>query len=354
MAIPSRVGVSVSELLEIDGSMGEGGGQVLRTSLALSLLTQRPFRLTKIRARRSRPGLRAQHVSCVKAATRVGAAEVEGAALGSSELSFRPQALLATDLELDLGTAGSTALVAQTVLPALLKAPGASRVRLRGGTHNPLAPSFEFLEAVYLPWVARLGATPRAELIRPGFFPKGGGRVDYGLSPGPLTPFDLSTRGPVSEIRAEVYLSSLPDAVAERELAEVRAAFELRPDACRVIRPARPKGPGNALLITLVSEHAIEVVTAYGQKGKRAEVVAAEAITEARRYLEADVPVGEHGADQLLLLLAIAGGGSFVSLPPSGHTTTQCELIPRFLPGIRIETRELGPQRWEFTVFRGR
>jgi len=342
----------VSERIEIDGSMGEGGGQVLRTSLALSLLTQTPIRIRKIRAGRSRPGLRAQHVTCVQAAARVGAAEVEGATLGSSELSFRPQALLALDLELDLGTAGSTALVAQTILPALLQAPGPSRIRLRGGTHNPLAPSYEFLERVYFPWIARLGAEPRAELVRPGFFPKGGGRVDYRLRPSgkQLTPFELRERGSLKSVRAEVYLSVLPDAVAERELAEVRAALELRPEDCQVIRPARPQGPGNALLITIESEHATEVVTAYGQKGKRAELVASEAIAEARRYLEAEVPVGEHGADQLLLLFAIAGGGSFVSLPPSGHTATQCELIPRYLPRVRIETEELSPERWLYRV----
>jgi RNA 3'-terminal phosphate cyclase (ATP) len=343
----------VADLIEIDGSMGEGGGQVLRTSLALSLLTQTPIRIRNIRAGRSRPGLRAQHVTCVQAAARVGAAEVEGATLGSGELRFRPQALLPLDLELDLGTAGSTALVAQTILPALLRASGPSRIRLRGGTHNPLAPSYEFLERVYFPWLTRLGTQPRAELIRPGFFPKGGGRVDYRVQPATkLSPFELSERGALKSIRAEVYLSSLPEAVAERELAEVRAALELRPEDCRVIRPARPKGPGNALLITVESEHAIEVVTAYGQKGKRAERVASEAVAETQRYLKAEVPVGEHGADQLLLLFAIAGGGSFVSLPPSGHTATQCELIPRYLPQIRIESEELDSERWRYRVTR--
>lgn len=341
----------MSELIEIDGSMGEGGGQVLRTSLALSLLTQTPIRIQRIRAGRSRPGLRAQHVTCVQAAARVGAAEVEGASLGSSELWFRPQALLPLDLELDLGTAGSTALVAQTILPALLRAAGPSRIRLRGGTHNPLAPSFEFLERVYFPWIARLGPEPRSELIRPGFFPKGGGRVDYRLQPAErLTPFELSERGPLRGIRAEVYLSSLPESVAERELAAVRAALELRPEDCQVICPKRPRGPGNALVITIESEQAVEVVTAYGQKGKPAERVAEEAIAEARRYLDAEVPVGEHGADQLLLLLALAGGGSFVSLPPSGHTATQRELIPRYLPGVRIEAEELDAQRWLYRV----
>ncbi|MBL4847520.1 MAG: RNA 3'-terminal phosphate cyclase [Planctomycetes bacterium] len=339
-------------MLTIDGSMGEGGGQVLRTSLALSLVTGRGFRLEKIRARRCKPGLRAQHLTCVKAATRVGAAEASGVALGSTELEFRPQALLAVDLELDLGTAGSTALVAQTVLPALLRAPGPSRVRLRGGTHNPLAPSFEFLKRVYLPWIERLGASPEATLERPGFFPKGGGRVDYRLTPGRLRPFELRARGSIREIRAEAYLANLPDSVAERELALVREAFRLPASACRVIRPRRPRGPGNAVLITIESEHATEVITAYGMKATRAEAVARQAIEEAERYLAADVPVGEHGADQLLLLCALAGGGAFETLTLSEHTTTQCELIPRFLPDLAIERRELSAGRWELSIRR--
>lgn len=337
-------------VITIDGSVGEGGGQILRTSLALSLLTQTPVRFERIRAGRRRPGLRAQHLSCVRLAAQVGRAEVSGAELESQSLTFRPRALLAGDYELDLGTAGSTSLVLQTVLLPLLHAEGPSRVRLKGGTHNPLAPPFEFLERVYLPWIERAGGRVRPELVRPGFFPKGGGEVRYQITPGQLQGFELLERGPLESVEAEAYLSRLPDHVARRELDAVAAALELGPEALRVVRPRRPKGPGNALLITLRFAHATEVVSAYGEKGKPAEEVAADAVREARQLLEGGVPVGEHGADQLLLLLALAGSGRFRSLAPSGHTTTQQALIPRFLPGVRLPGHELAPGQWELAV----
>ena len=338
-----------SELLRIDGSEGEGGGQILRTSLALSLLTGRPIRFERIRARRSRPGLRAQHLSCVEAARRVGQAEVFGAELGSAELEFRPQTLQAVHLDLDLGTAGSTALVAQTILPALARAPGPSVVRLRGGTHNPLAPSFEFVRKVYLPWLTRLGAPASADLLRPGFFPKGGGQVEYRIEPGPLRAFDQLERGALRAVWGGVYAVGLGEQLAERELRAVRAGLAAHAPVCEVLSTRRARGSGNALLITLESEGAREVVSAYGGKGRTAEAVSAEAVAEASRYLACGAPVGEHGADQLLLLLAIAGGGSFETGPLSGHTTTQLELIPRFLP-VRFEREEVASGRIRLSV----
>lgn len=337
--------------LEIDGSVGEGGGQILRTSLALSLITGRALRFERIRARRSRPGLRAQHLSCVEAATRVGLAEVSGAHLGSSELTFRPSALCPIHLDLDLGTAGSTALVAQTVLPALLLAEGPSRLCLRGGTHNPLAPSFEFLAQVYLPWIRRLGAGARGELVRPGFFPKGGGRVEYWVEPAPLRPFDLLERGALERLWVGVYALGLGETLAARELALVAAGLARERLAREVLPHRRARGSGNALLIAIESAEAREVVSAYGGRGRSAEAVSAEALAEVQRYLACGAPVGEHGADQLLLLLAIAGGGSFETGPLSGHTETQLELIPRFLP-VRFERREVSPGRWRLSVLR--
>ncbi|HBP23465.1 MAG TPA: RNA 3'-terminal phosphate cyclase, partial [Planctomycetes bacterium] len=189
------------------------------------------------------------------------------------------------------------------------------------------------------------------ELVRPGFFPKGGGEVRYQITPGPLVGFELLERGPLRSIEAEAYLSRLPDHVARRELDAVAAALELEPEALRVVRPRRPKGPGNALLITLRFAHATEVVSAYGEKGKPAEEVAADAVREAQRLLAGEgVPVGEHGADQLLLLLALAGSGRFRTLAPSGHTTTQQALIPRFLPRVGLPSQELSPGTWELAV----
>ncbi|MGE0711446.1 MAG: RNA 3'-terminal phosphate cyclase [Planctomycetota bacterium] len=344
-------------MIVIDGAQGEGGGQVLRTSLALSLRTGQPFRLERIRARRSKPGLRQQHLSCVEAARHVGDAEVEGARLGAQTLEFRPRGLRAVDLDLDLGTAGSTTLVLQTVLPALLAADAPSTVRLRGGTHNPLAPPWEFLERTYFPLVGALsGATAgdgpvAGELVRPGFYPKGGGELRVAIAPTALRRgFALSERGALRGVEAEAWVAQLPEQVGTRELERVRAALDLPEDAVRLLRPRRPRGPGNALLLTLWWERAVEVVSACGERGKPAERVADEAVAEAQGLLASAAPVGEHTADQLLLLLALAGQGSFVTLPLSLHATTQIALIPRFLAGFRCETRTLADGRVEVQV----
>jgi RNA 3'-terminal phosphate cyclase (ATP) len=164
----------MADMLTIDGSQSEGGGQVLRSSLALSLVTGRPFAIENIRAGRKKPGLLRQHLTAVLAAAEVSAAEVEGAALASRRLLFRPGRVRAGDYAFRVGTAGSATLVLQTVLPALLLAEGESTLTLEGGTHNPMAPPVDFLENAYLPLVNRLGPRVKVQLVRPGFYPAGG------------------------------------------------------------------------------------------------------------------------------------------------------------------------------------
>lgn len=313
------------EPLRIDGAEGEGGGQVVRTAVGLSLVTGRRIRLVNIRARRGRPGLLRQHLTAVEAAARIGDARVEGARLGSRELDFAPRGVRPGDYSFDIGSAGSVTLVLQTVLPALLAADAPTRLRLFGGTHNPLAPPFDFLARVFLPAIARMGARVRLELLRHGFFPAGGGEVRGEVLPSPLAPLHLLQRGKVLRRRAEAVVSNLPLSIAERELSVV--GWE---DAAA--RPVESAGPGNALMLLAESEHASELVTGFGQKGVPAERVAERALSEMERYLAADVPVGEHLADQLLVPMALAGGGSFRTLPLSSHATTNAALIERFLP----------------------
>src|SRR5688572_16449750 len=183
-------------LITIDGSMGEGGGQVLRTSLALSLVTGKPFRIEKIRAGREKPGLLRQHLTAVNAAAAVGGAHVEGAALGSRELDFRPGPAKPGEYRFAVGTAGSATLVLQAVLPALLTARGASTLVLEGGTHNPFAPPFDFLDKAFLPLLRRMGARVEVALERPGFYPAGGGRFQVRVEPVErLERLDLPSRG---------------------------------------------------------------------------------------------------------------------------------------------------------------
>lgn len=162
-------------MLILDGSFGEGGGQILRTALSLSMITGAPFRIEKVRAHRRKPGLLRQHLTCVKAAERIASARVKGAELGAASLTFEPGVISAGEYEFAIGSAGSTTLVFQTILPALLQATAASRVTLKGGTHNPLAPTFDYLQRVFLPLLARMGAAVETKLHKPGFFPAGGG-----------------------------------------------------------------------------------------------------------------------------------------------------------------------------------
>jgi len=328
-------------MLDLDGSMGEGGGQILRTSLALSILTGTPVRLRNIRARRARPGLMRQHLTAVQAAARVSGARVEGAEVGSGEIAFHPAGIWPGDYRFDIGTAGSTTLILQTVLPALLHASGPSRLTLEGGTHNPQAPPFDSLDRVFLPLLRRMGARVEAELERPGFYPAGGGRFSVTIDPPPrLSGLELLDGGEIRSRRAVAILSNLPRHVAERELKVVARETGWSPGDLEVREVASP-GPGNILLLEVESEKVTEIFAGFGEKRVPAEEVAERALREMRRYLEAGVPVGEHLADQLLLPLALAGEGTFATLPLSLHATTQIDLIPRFLD-VRIEARKEG------------
>jgi RNA 3'-terminal phosphate cyclase (ATP) len=210
-------------VLTIDGSLGEGGGQILRTALALSLVTGTPIRIEKIRAGRPKPGLLRQHLTAVHAATAVGGAEVEGATIGSTSLTFRPGPVRPGKYRFAIGTAGSTGLVAQTVLPALLTAGAPSTLALEGGTHNVAAPPFDFLERAFLPLITRTGAKVEATLDRWGSYPAGGGQCSFRVAPAArLALLMLLDRGAVRRRRARALVSGLPRQIADRELAVVR------------------------------------------------------------------------------------------------------------------------------------
>jgi RNA 3'-terminal phosphate cyclase (ATP) len=320
-------------MITIDGSQGEGGGQILRTSLALSLVTGQAFRMERIRALRQKPGLLKQHLTAVEAAKAVGCAEVAGAALSSQDLEFKPGPITPGNYRFAVGTAGSATLVLQTVLPALLTAAGVSTLTLEGGTHNPLAPSFDFLGRCFMPLIHRLGPSVELELKRPGFFPAGGGRFHARVEPvTKLARLNLLERGPIRSRQARVWLSKLPGHVAQRELAVVREELKWRDEECSVETVHHPMGPGNALVLAIEAEHVTGVFTSFGERGRSAEEVAKSAASAARGWIEANVPVDEHLADQLLIPLALAGGGSFRTTQPSLHTTTNVEVIQRFLP----------------------
>lgn len=335
-----------SELLIIDGSMGEGGGQILRTSLALSLCLNKPFRIINIRSRRKKPGLRPQHLAAVRAAAEVGNARVQGADIGSQALGFAPKGIKTGHYRFDIGTAGSTSLVLQTVLPALLQAKRVSRLALIGGTHNPLAPPFEFLQQAFIPLINRMGPSLKIALERPGFYPAGGGRVHVHIDPGDrLEPIHLLERGNIVDIRVCVLLSRLPDHIAQRELQVLSKALDIRKEQQTINRVSNARGPGNAVTVSVISEYITEVFTGFGERGVGAETVAQRLAGEVQRYLQAGVAVSEYMADQLLLPMALAGAGSMLTVQPSLHTQTNIEVLQQFI-GLEVNMQEQAPDRW--------
>lgn len=338
-------------MLTIDGSAGEGGGQILRTSLALSLVTRTPVRVTRIRAGRAKPGLMRQHLTAVQAAAKVGNADVSGAELHSKEVTFRPGEVTPGEHRFAIGTAGSATLVLQTVLPALLSASGPSRLVLEGGTHNPMAPPFDFLERAYLPLLGRMGPEVTATLERRGFYPAGGGRVRVEIAPAPLRRLDLLERGEIKERRLVATVVNLPGAIAAREIEAAAAVLGWDERCYRQESLKGEPGPGNVVTADVVSEHLTEVFTGFGEKGVRAEAVGERVAHEVVAYLRAGVPVGEHLADQLLLPMALAGGGSFRTIAPSSHTRTHAALIEQIL-GLRVQLEELGGDAWHVEVGR--
>jgi RNA 3'-terminal phosphate cyclase (ATP) len=328
-------------MIVIDGAQGEGGGQVLRSALALSLVTGLPFRIDRVRAGRKRPGLMRQHLTAIDAARRIGNATVAGDSIGSSSVTFTPGAVVPGDHAFAVGTAGSATLVLQTVLPPLMIADAPSRIVLEGGTHNPWAPPFEFLAHAFLPLVNRLGPTITVTLERHGFAPAGGGRFVVDILPARrLEPLVCTDRGGIVRHGGRILTANLPRHVADRERDALLRLTGWGEGLLR-IDEVGSTGPGNLVLLTVESEHVTEVFTGFGEQGVRAEQVSRRVVDALRRYLAAGVPVGPHLADQLILPLAIAAAHQpakpsiFRTLPLTQHTLTHIAVVQAFL-GVPI------------------
>jgi len=329
--------------VDIDGSRGEGGGQILRTSLALSVITGRKLRMKRIRAGRKKPGLQRQHIACVEAAARLCNAHTTPLEVGASELVFTPGPAEGwpTEVHIDIGTAGSTTLVVQTILVPALTATHPIRAVITGGTHNPMAPPFEFLERVFLPPLHAMGAEVALKLEKHGFMPNGGGRIVIETRPSKLKRIELLEGGRIVARKATAIVASLPSHVGERELAVARERLDS--PSCELLEFPKD-GPHNVFLVEVeLSSGARELVTSHGRKGYPAEDVADDALDDLEDFLEAGVPVGEHLADQLLLPMAVAGGGRFRTMAPlSQHALTNIDTIREFLDvPIRVEPNGL-------------
>lgn len=326
-------------MIELDGSTGEGGGQILRTALSLSMCTAVPLRIHNIRGKRPKPGLMRQHLACVQAAQAISGATVQGAELGSQTLVFEPEHVRAGDYSFAIGTAGSCTLVLQTVLPALMLADGTSRLALSGGTHNPMAPPYHFIERSFAPLLKRMGVSLNLTLRRHGFYPAGGGEIDATIVPASagLQPFDLLDRGAPGECFAESLIPALPRSVANRELEAVGAALGWGPDQLRMPPVRQNEGPGNALMVTLGHEHVTELFTSFGEKGVSSGHVAHAVIQEAHEYQKGTAAAGPYLADQLALPLALAvhhsgRSAAYTCSKLTEHAQTNFGVIRSFLP----------------------
>lgn len=337
-------------MLVLDGSHGEGGGQILRSALGLALVTGTPFRIENIRAGRPRPGLMRQHVAACEAAAALGGCAIEEAVVGARTLTFRPRGVHGGQYRFAVETAGSATLVLQTVLPALLLATAPSHLILEGGTHNPSAPPFDFLARVFLPLVNRLGPHVSAVLERPGFYPAGGGRFVVDIQPAKaLRPLSVDLRGPVRARHLRAVVANLARSIGERELDRVATRLGWSDVPMTVEERRDSAGPGNVVMAEVECAHATELFTAFGQKGMPAEAVADELADEVESYLASEAPVGPHLSDQLLVPLALAGGGGFVTGPLTPHALSQIALIPHFLDR-RFDVQPLALRQWRVTV----
>lgn len=331
--------VSDQRVVNIDGSIGEGGGQVLRTSLALAVLTGKPFRMTNIRRHRSKPGLMPQHLKAVEAASAVGMAHVSGDRFGSQELVFEPTGIRGGQFHFDIGTAGSTSLALQTIVYPLSFADADSSLTLVGGTHVPWSPCFHYLQLHWLLYMRKLGFKIRLELESAGFYPRGGGRVQAAVrAVTKLFPINLTKRGSLKRIRGISAVANLSSEVAERQrrqalyrLGELASAAEF--DVLSLMAPS----PGTFLLLLAEFENSQCCFVGLGARGKPAERVADEAVKELRNFLSTDGSVDYYLADQLVVPMALASGESEVrSSRITQHLATNAEVVKIFLP-VSIE-----------------
>lgn len=322
----------MDSVVAIDGSLGEGGGQVLRSAISLATLHSRALHITNIRAGRARPGLKRQHLACIRAAAEICNGTLVGDKPNGAELEFQPGKVVAGDYHFAVGSAGSALLVFQTVIWPLLFAKGNSRVVFEGGTHNPMAPPLDFVERCFLPALRRMGAVIDLTLERRGFMPAGGGRFVAEIQGGcVLTPIDIVERGDLVERRATALVANLPGTIAIRELTEVRKLLRWRHEECLPRVDQDADCAGNVLMLEVNHEKVSEMVSVIGEVEVSAEMVAARAAKLLEAYQASDAPVGEYLADQLVLPFALAGGGSFRSAFLSEHAATNIETVSAFV-----------------------
>lgn len=336
------LGYMKMKIIQIDGK--DGGGQILRSALSLSLVTGRGFRISNIRGKRPKSGLMRQHLTCVKAAAEVSDAAVDGAEMFSTELVFQPNKVKAGDYVFNIGSAGSTTLLFQTLLPALILLDDPSTVQVHGGTHNPMAPSADFIERAFLPQMADAGVRVDFKCERLGFAPAGGGCIKATVHPcSRLKQLSLLDRGALVSEKAQSLLANVRESVAERQLKIAKKVLGWDDSNVETITTDQVDGSGNAFFIESAFENVVQHVTCLGAFGKGSEKVVGTAIKELETYLHSPAVVGVRLADQLLLPMALAGGGAIKTQFISNHIKTNIRTIEQFLDvAFTTEQEEAG------------
>jgi RNA 3'-terminal phosphate cyclase (ATP) len=341
---------TASNFITVDGAQGEGGGQVLRTALTLSILTQQNIELINIRAGRKKTGLLRQHLTCVLAAQEICEATTEGVELGSTRIRFSPGKVKPGNFHFAIGTAGSTVLVCQTILPVLALAMKSSTVTFEGGTHNGMSPSLSFLEQSFLPILTSMGVNCEIQTSALGFYPAGGGKWQIAIEPvKSLKPVHFTKAGSefakdIKNCSLNALVNLLPTTIGEREIVTAKKILNWQKASSQVQNVVTP-GPGNSFQLSIDSKTHCSVFEVVGEQGISAESVAKRAAGRVNKFIYAQAAVEEHLADQLLLLMALAGSGSFTTTKPSLHTTTNIDVIKQML-GKEIMVKQLTDTLW--------
>jgi RNA 3'-terminal phosphate cyclase (ATP) len=327
-------------LIEIDGSYGEGGGQILRTALALSAILRKPFTLFHIRSKRKNPGLQAQHLAAVQALARITEAQTEGVRFGSQKITFTPQKILPGEYQFEVRTAGSVILLLQAIFLPLCFSKGISSVTLIGGTHVPWSPSFHYLSQVFLPTLEGIGVSAAAAIEKWGFFPEGGGRIQLKINPvQELKPISLVERGSLKKIRGISAISNLPRHVADRQkeqaLKRIQGELHIGGEIA-ILDNVHSNGPGSFLFLLAEYQRVLAGFSSLGVRGKPAEKVADEAVDSLEDYLESNGCTDPHLTDQLVPFMALAkGNSSITTIRITEHLLTNLWVIQHFL-GVTI------------------
>jgi RNA 3'-terminal phosphate cyclase (ATP) len=332
-------------MLEIDGSSGEGGGQVLRTSLSLSCLLNKPFRIFNIRIKRKKPGLMPQHLMGIRALKLISDARVEGDSVGSTELLFEPHEVKAGEYFFDIGTAGSTSLLFQAILPPLILLKNKSTLSLKGGTHVPLSPPFHYISEVFIPMLKKIGINARSTIESYGFYPKGGGKVKIEVMPSAeIKGMNFLKRGKIKKLKGLSGVGNLPISIAERQReAALRViaseGLEAEIDTLSVPTP----GQGTFIFLEVETDNCLAGFSSLGERGKRAEVVGNEVAQKFLNYYSTEACLDHNMADQIVLYLAIAQEeSSFTTSEISNHLLTNLWVIEKFLNARYVVEGEIG------------